>query len=392
VKVLYANHTARVSGGEHSLLGLLESLPPEVEAAVACPEGELAERVRERGLPVFPLRGTDASLRLSPTGTALALAEMGWAAAQLRIAARRFGADVVHANSVRAGLLATGPGIAPAVVHVRDCLPPGRASRLALRRVAAADAVIANSAYTRATLGPAAARARVVHNAVDLSRFERMPAPAVARVRLGLGGDGPVLAVIAQITPWKGQDDAIEILAALRHRHPGAQLLLVGSVRFDAAATRFDNTAYLARLRERIAELGLEGRVRLLGQRDDVPEILAAADLLLAPSWEEPFGRSIVEAMAAGVPVIATDVGGPAEILARDRTGFLLPPRRPWLWVETIERLLDAPEVLLAIGQRARDDARLRFGADRHRDQVTAVYRELSSATGCEAAASRSRA
>jgi L-malate glycosyltransferase len=379
VKVLYVNHTARVSGGEHSLLGLLDSLPPEVQAAVACPEGELAERVRAQGRPVFPLRGTDASLRLSATGTPRALAEMAWAAAQLRVAARRLGADVVHANSVRAGLLAVGPGAPPAVVHVRDCLPPGRVSGLALRRVAAADAVIANSAYTRDTLGPAAARARVVHNAVDLARFERMPPTAAARVRLGLGGDGPVLAVIAQITPWKGQDDAVEVLAELRHRHPGARLLLAGSVRFDAAATRFDNAAFLARLKARIGELGLEGRVRLLGQREDVPEILAAADLLLAPSWEEPFGRSIVEAMAAGVPVIATDVGGPAEIIARDRTGFLLPPRRPRLWAETIERLLESPEVLLAVGQRGREEARLRFGAARHRDAVAAVYRELLS-------------
>src|SRR5262249_10952391 len=96
--------------------------------------------------------------------------------------------------------------------------------------------------------------------------------------------DGPVLAVIAQITPWKAQDDAIRIAQILRSEHPGLRLLLVGSTKFDSAATRYDNSAYLESLRRLAAAGPDEGLVSFLGERDDIPEILRAVDLLLVPS------------------------------------------------------------------------------------------------------------
>lgn len=382
MRVLYVNHTARVSGGELSLLGLLAALPPQVEAAVACPPGALAERLDAAGIPRLPIQGTDGSLRLHPRRTPAALAEMARAAVGVDRAAARFGADVVHANSIRAGLIAVaarqaGGGV-PTVVHARDCLPPGPVSGLTLRTLARADAVIANSAYTRAALGPAAARARVVHNAIDLGRFA---APgldrAAARARLGIENGAPVLAVVAQVTPWKGQDAAIRIAAGLRHRHPGLRLLLVGSPKFDSPSTRYDNGSYLAGLHRQVAAAGLADAVSFLGERDDLPEIFAALDLVLVPSWEEPFGRTVIEAMAAGVPVAATTVGGPAEILDHRRTGLLLAPREPWRWVEAIGPLLDDRAAWARMTALASTEARRRFAIERHVDAVLAVYAEV---------------
>lgn len=387
VRVLYANHTSRVSGGELSLLGLLAALPAGVEPAVACPPGALRERVDALGVPAFAITGTDGSLRLHPARTPRALAEMGQAAVQLNRAARRFDAGLVHANSIRAGLIAVAAARLerrPTVVHVRDCLPPGRVAELTMRTLGRADAVLANSDYTRARLGPLADRAEVVYNGIDLAGLERRLLPrAEARARLGLGeGDGPVLAVVAQITPWKGQLDAIRIAALLSERHPRLQLLLVGTTKFDAAATRHDNAAYLAELQRLAAELGLGERARFLGERADVPEILAAVDVLLAPSWEEPFGRSIVEAMAAGVPVAATDVGGPVEIVADGATGLLLAPCRPQEWAAAIEPLLAEPARAAAMGARGRELARERFAIERHAAAVGAAYEAVASREG----------
>lgn len=382
MRALYVNHTSRVSGGELSLLALLGALPDSVEPVLACPPGELAERAEAIGVEVVPIRGTDGSLRLHPLRTPRALLEMGHAALQVRSAAARTGADLVHANSIRAGLIATAAAGRPAVVHVRDCLPGGALSRLSLRAVARADALIANSDHTRSTLGPGRSAATVVHNAVDLSRFAGVRlGREEARARLGLPAAGPVLAVVAQITPWKGQDDAIRIAAGLSGVHPGLQLLLVGSAKFDSAATRYDNDAYLAALRRQVAEQDLGDSVRFLGERQDVAEVLRAVDLLLVPSWEEPFGRAVIEAMAVGVPVAATDVGGPPEILAGEECGLLLPPRSPRVWTETIATLLSDPAQLTAMGTRGREAAVRRFGVDRHAEQIVAIYESTLTAT-----------
>ncbi len=376
--VLYVNHTSRISGGELSLITLLRALPADLRAAVACPEGPLAELLRGEGIAVVPLRGTDGSLRLHPIRTARALGEMAQAALQVREAARTVDADLVHANSIRAGLVAIACG-RPTVVHVRDCLPPGPISSLALRAIGRADALIANSAYTRSTLGARGKDANVIHNAVDLTRFEPpRPGRQEARRWLGLGADdGPVLAVVAQITPWKGQDDAIEIARRLLPAHPRLKLLLVGSPKFDSASTRYDNAAFLAALRRQAAAPELGGAVRFLGERDDVPEVLGAVDLLLAPSWEEPFGRTLVEAMAAGVPVVATDVGGPPEIVAKAGSGVVLPPRRPELWADVLAGLLSDPDRLEEMATRGRDAARAEFGAERHAREVVKVYESV---------------
>src|SRR5207248_3224481 len=109
-------------------------------------------------------------------------------------------------------------------------------------------------------------------------------------------------------------------------------LLLIGEARFTSGATRYDNTAYVQNLHELTDALDLGQAVRFVGHRNDVPEVLAALDIALLPSWEEPFGRVVVEAMAAGTPVVATAVGGPTEIIEEGINGLLVPPREPELW------------------------------------------------------------
>jgi L-malate glycosyltransferase len=385
MRVLFVNHTGRVSGGERSLLTLLEGLPVEIEPTVACPEGELSTHLRELDVAVRPIRGTDGSLRLHPTRTPLALGEIARSALQVRRIARDIDVDLVHANSIRAGLvLAATPLRAATVAHIRDCLPPGRASAASLRALQRIDALIANSEYTRRSLGPIGKRTEVIYNAVDVSRFDSEALPREeARRRLGLErNDEPVLAVIAQITPWKGQDDAIATIAELAPSHPGLRLLIVGSPKFVTAATRYDNAAYEKSLRRQVASAGLEAHVHFLGERSDIPQVLRAVDLLLVPSWEEPFGRSIIEAMAGGVPAIATEIGGPPEVIgSREPTaGVTLPPRQPHAWAQEIDSLISDPVRLRKMGEAARARARDRFALERHVGEILDLYQSLTSA------------
>jgi glycosyltransferase involved in cell wall biosynthesis len=244
-----------------------------------------------------------------------------------------------------------------------------------------ASTVLANSRYTASCVSALAPRAspQVVYNPVDLARFD--PARidrAGARARLGeeLGGDRArrlLLGVLAQITPWKGQDTAIEALRLLVERGVDAQLLLIGSAKFVSRSTRHDNNEYLARLRASVVAAGLEDRVCWLGEREDVPELIRALDLLMLPSREEPFGRALIEAMALGVPVLATNVGGPAEILEDGREGYLLSPDEPAAWAVAARAILEQPELARRMGEAGRERAQA-FTDERHAEAILAVY------------------
>jgi glycosyltransferase involved in cell wall biosynthesis len=386
-RVLYVSHTAQISGGERSLLELLAALDGRVEASVATPAGDLADAVRAIGLPVHRIPGTTGSLKLHPVRTPRTVAELARATAAVARLIRRQRIDLVHANSIRAGLVTGAAGRmagTPAIVHVRDVLPDGAVTRLtraAIGRTAAA--IVGNSEYTLRRFAPAGSSARlaVAHSPVDTERLGRAAAlaPAAARTQLGLAqGNGPVVGVVAQLTPWKAQDDAVRIAAGLRAAHPGVQLLLVGSAKFVAQATRHDNRAFVASLHGLVAELDMRDRVHFLGERSDVPEVLRALDLLLLPSWEEPFGRAVVEALGAGVPVAATSAGGPPEIVRNGVDGLLLPPRAVAEWVAAIAPLLGDRERLAAMGRAGRERAAA-FGREAHADGLLRLYDDVLS-------------
>lgn len=384
--VLCVNHTSEISGAERSLLDLLRGLPDGVRPVVACPPGDLADAVRSAGVEVRSLRGTDGSLRLHPLHSSRAAIELSTAAVGLRRLARRVAADLIHANSIRAGLIAAigrRPGGPPVLTHIRDRLPPGRVADLSLRAITAGtDAIVANSTFTAARL-PAAGRAQpahVVSNPVDLDRFDPATIERTsARAALDLADDGTtVLTVIAQLTPWKGQDDAIRATAALRAQGQRVRLLIVGEATFVSASTRFDNRAYVLGLRRLVDELGLGDAVRFLGQRDDIARVLGATDILLVPSWEEPFGRTVIEGMAMGVTVVATEVGGPAEILTDGEDGLLVTPRRPELWAAALTRLLADRQLRERLAAQGRRTALDRYGLDRHVAAIVGLYERLA--------------
>jgi glycosyltransferase involved in cell wall biosynthesis len=189
-----------------------------------------------------------------------------------------------------------------------------------------------------------------------------------------LHADDLVLAVIAQITPWKGQRDALEIVDELLREQPRARLLVVGEAKFVGPATREDNREYLAALRRLVRERRLEPRVAWLGERDDVPSILAATDVLLVPSREEPFGRVVVEGMAMGCLVAATAVGGPAEIITDSVDGLLLAPCDPPAWARAIGAALADPARAGAM-RRAAPRTAARFDRARFAEAMVDGYR-----------------
>lgn len=385
MRILFVNHTGRCSGAENAMLRLLESLSDDHARAVACPlDGGLKEAVLARGVPQFDLMGTELSFSLHPVRTPLAFARLVQSALSIVRCARHFRADVVHANSVRAGLiagLARSLGGPPMVTQVHDHLPPGRQgdlTRLAIAAAARNVVGVTDATAARFNEGLRRPKAERVYISIDHARFSpRVRGQSRIRSELGLEDDTPLLIHVAQITPWKGQDIAIRALAQVR-REVDAHLLIVGEVAFESQ--RYDNQGFHSSLKLLARELDVRNSVHFLGYRLDTPELMGAAQLLLLPSWDEPFGLVVAEAMACGTPPLVTERGGVGEYVCDGVNGRLLPPDAPEAWADAALRLLGDHDARAGMGGAAAQSV-ARFTDARYAEEMLAVYRNAIRGT-----------
>jgi glycosyltransferase involved in cell wall biosynthesis len=387
MRILFANHTGAWSGAEVSLMRVIAGLREAHDVCVACPsDGPLRDAVERAGVERLPLPAVDASLRVHPVQTPLGVGQLGVGGVALARAAKHFVADVIHANTTRAGLMgaiALPLGAPPIVVRAHEHLPltrVGRAARSLILRTASA--VVAVSDYTAEKFneGLAVPVATRVYNSIDHARFD--PDRVVAaglREQLGLGAEAALLGHVAQITPWKGQDTSICALAELRRDGLEAHLVLVGGVTFGGQGVRYDNQAYLRELKRLADSLGVRDAVYFLGQRQDVPEILRELDLSLLPSRGEPFGLVTVESMAMGIPVLVSAEGAGPELVDDRVSGRVLPAGQPELWAQAAHELLRDRSALAHLGGRAREAAG-EFRDDRHAREMLAVYERVLGA------------
>jgi L-malate glycosyltransferase len=381
LRVLFVNHTGAASGAELALIGLAKAVQRRHRVLVACPgRGPLIELLDEAAIERISVPAFEASLRLHPIHTPVNLLRMGAGGVALLGVARRFGADLVHANTPRAGLmgsLAHRLGGPPLVVRAHEALPPsllGRQIRRVLGRSASVVLTVSQEVARTFNEGLDRPLATHVYNGLDLERFdpERVPAAGVRR-ELGIPAGGALLGQIAQITPWKGQDTSIRALARLRDEGMEAHLLIVGEVAFSGRGVRYDNDGYLRDLRALVAQHELTENVHFLGRRDDVPGLLKEIDLSLLPSWDEPFATVMLESMAMRTPLLVSDVGGGPELVEDRVSGRLLAPKRPKVWAAAMRELLvDRPSLEL-MGARARE-ATAEFSAEAHSRAMLRVY------------------
>lgn len=389
MNILFLNHTAASSGAELALMRLIEGLRAEHSVALACPDGgPLGAQADAAGIRRFSVPAFEASLRPDLLQTPVGLVRLAAGGIAVRRVARGFGADLVHANTTRAGLIgavARRLGGPPLVVRAHEHLPPsalGRAVRFVLARSAGAVVTVSKDTARLFNEGLSRPIATHVYNSFDRTRFDpERVAPAPVREELGIAPGAALLGQIAQITPWKGQDNSIRALAALRRDGLDAHLLLVGEIAFAGPAVRYDNHGYLRDLHGLVAELGLGGAVHFLGQRDDVPGILRAIDLSLLPSWYEPFANVMLESMAMGTPLLVSEVGGGPELVEDGVSGRLLAPRQPERWAAAVRELLGDRERLARMGERARA-ATARFSDAAHARDMLAVYARVLGRPG----------
>jgi glycosyltransferase involved in cell wall biosynthesis len=187
--------------------------------------------------------------------------------------------------------------------------------------------------------------------------------------------DTPLILMLANLAPHKGQETAIRAVAELKRRNIEVVCWLAGEVR--------GADGYLGRLRELIRTLGVEDRVELLGFRRDAAELLQAADFFLLPSTQEGLPLCVLEAQASGVPVLASATAGIPEIIRDGETGFLIPPSEPGAYAACLARLLENHDLRRQIAAQALAVATHEYNWRRFTNRVWELYRELLQRREC---------
>jgi glycosyltransferase involved in cell wall biosynthesis len=321
--IAFLSYSGVLGGAERILLDCASRVGRP--ALVACPEGPLAAAARAAGLAVEPLRE-----RPLHRGAAHAAGLLGLSLDAARLG-RRTPVLVAWGDRAVLALAALPRRARPPLLAVHCDLAPAGAAGAAVRAAARrADAGVALSQAIAASVAPAAT---VLHPGVDLSAWVPAPPPPPSP---------PRALVLGALVGWKRPDLALEIAA----RVPGLELELAG------VPIPGDDGALLAALQRRAAQPDLLGRVRFLGRLDDPGPALAGAHVLLHCAGAEPYGLALVEALAAGRPVVAPDAAGPREIVTPE-AGRLYPPGDAAAGAAAVRAVLADPSAGAAARARA---------------------------------------
>jgi glycosyltransferase involved in cell wall biosynthesis len=357
IKVLFLAQHLTMGGAEELLLGVARALPRErFEVVVGCltREGIVAQELRDSGVRVELLPGEP--------GPRDPLAFL-----RLYRFVRRERPDVVHTFLLAAGLygrLAAWLARVPAIFHAEQNVYLERAGRhLALERwlasrttrvIACCKAV--GDLY-RGQIGLDAERLEVIYNAIDLAIVRPRADRQSARSQLGYSADDLVVGTLGRLTRQKAHDVLLEAVAQLAPTCPSVRLFVAGQGPLETD------------LKCQVEALGLTERVKLLGVRRDRDLLYGAMDVFALPSRWEGLSLALVEAWAAGLPVVATNVGGNAEVIADEAGGWLVVPDDPAALAASLEKAL--------AGQRRYDrpEVASRFSLSGHLEQLERSYR-----------------
>jgi glycosyltransferase involved in cell wall biosynthesis len=371
-RVLFLAWAPFFSGAERALLLTVQHLDPTryVPHVLVGTEGDTAAALGDAGIAcdVLPLEHLD---RRHP---------IAWARSVLAVTAiaRRVGASLIHSNDVPSfqpgGYAARLLGL-PAVTHVRFpdqesgfrwFLRPGFRRALFVSEYLRADAIAASPSLFEN-------RSDVLYDGVVLPAPVADDARLALRRSLGLPDFTPVVALTGQVSEVKGIWEFVEAARILVSRGVAATFAVLGDDLKGHGALR-------RAMEQRAAQLGLAPHFRFLGFRNDAPRLIPAFDIVAVPSHIEPLGNATLEAMAAGVPVVGSRVGGIPEMVIDHQTGLLALPGDATALADALLSLILDGDARRRYGAAARSRAESAFGLELHASRLQAVYDGLLEA------------
>ena len=223
--------------------------------------------------------------------------------------------------------------------------------------------------------GIRAKRMTVIYDGLDVESFRPSLEPSALKKELGIPPEAPLVGIVGNIQDWKGQGVVIEAIREVRVVLPEIRCLIVGGVHRNG-------TEYARELHRFVEKQGLQQHVIFTGFRKDVANLVAAMDIVIHASVHpEPFGRVILEGMALGKAVIATNIGGVPEFVQDGATGRLVPPGDPRTLARAIVELLEDAVHLERLGNNGRQEVQRRFIVQGHVEEIAAAYDSLGLGT-----------
>jgi glycosyltransferase involved in cell wall biosynthesis len=379
--ILFVSHSAELNGAELWLLETLRGLDrgAYLPRLVVPRPGPLANAARAAGVEtrVVPMKWSiteKSRIWRQPFAAVLNAPNV----ARLGRIIRRERIDLVFTNSsaVACGARAARRAGVPHVWAIHEVLGGDepflrslRGARALTDFIAAVSAkVIVNSRLTGSAFRDQA-KIALVPNGLELAAGDSARRDYL-RAEIGLGEGDFAAGIIGKIYDGKGQKEAIQAAALLAARHPGFKLLVIGDV---------EDGAYARRLRALVAANGLERRVLFLGYRPDLAAVLKILNAVVVASVVESFGRTALEGMAAGVPVLAVRAGGLAEIIRPGDNGFLVDSRAPEEIAHGLEFIIGNPAAVAAAVEGGYRTIREEYSLDK---QIRGVERVLADVLG----------
>lgn len=364
--LVYSSWFGDLGGGELRMLDHLQHsrIPRDRLAVLVQAKGELLNALATRGIHTLHVPWK--------RGEGWAARQAGWYLGMLRCAYRlwRMRPCVVVCNTFHdletTGRVAAALGL-PLVWRARadtftitDTWPPQKLPELVHFLNGRVARILPTTRYEAELMiqaGVDARRIRVVHNGVDLSKYRDAEGGERIRSAMRIPSDERVIAFVARMVPQKGYEVLLAALAKLRASGYRFRALVAG----DTTLLEGGGEDYRDSIKRMVQTLGLSDCVTLLGARKDVSAIMNAADMFVLASLKEPFGTTVIEAMAAGKPVICSDLPGPRESAIEGETAIFFPAGDASALAKAIGRLIDDPDTARELGRRGQLQAESRF-------------------------------